>query len=57
MRITAMAWQLREAARRAIEAGDHRRACGLALDAERVQPTPVGGSLVVLAKWLEATAR
>ncbi len=57
MRITAMSWQLREAARRAIEAGDHGRACRLALHAERVQQTPCGGSLLVLAKWLEATAR
>jgi hypothetical protein len=57
MRITAMSWQLREAARRAIEAGDHGRACGLALLAERVQRTPCGGSLLVLAKWLKATAR
>jgi predicted amidophosphoribosyltransferase len=54
MQWAVASWRSREAARCAIEGGDYRRASRLALDAERLQRTPCGGALLMLATWLEA---
>ncbi len=54
MRLSAAAWRLREAARQALETGGHSSAVRLASEAQRLQHTPVGAGLRVLALWLES---
>jgi hypothetical protein len=54
MRLAVRAWQLRQAARRALDAGEGRRAFGLASQAQQVQRTPGGESLRLLSAWLLA---
>jgi hypothetical protein len=52
MRLTVKAWQLRQAARQALEAGDVERALGLAMEAQGVQGTGSGEALLLLGAWL-----
>jgi hypothetical protein len=52
MRLTVKAWQLRQAARQALEAGDVERALGLAMEAQGVQGTGSGEALRLLGAWL-----
>jgi hypothetical protein len=52
MGLMAGAWRLREAARRAIAAGDPGRARALALRAQEICRTPDGGRLETLSSWL-----
>jgi hypothetical protein len=54
MRLAVEAWRLRQAARRALERGDHERALGLASDAQHVHHTPCGDALRRLTAWLTA---
>jgi len=54
MLLTARAWRLRQAARRALRAGEFQRARRLALAAQKVHRTPVGEFLRALSAWLEA---
>lgn len=56
MTLLASAWKLRQAARRALEAGDYRRARELAEQAQRYCATPTGRDLESLAGWLGAQA-
>ena len=51
MLLAAEAWKLREAARRALLAGNWKTALRLAEDAGRVQRTPAGESLRLLSEW------
>jgi predicted amidophosphoribosyltransferase len=48
MLLTVKAWQLRQAARQALNAGDLERALGLATEAQRVQSTESGEALRLL---------
>jgi hypothetical protein len=52
MLLAARAWQLREAARRSLHAGEFDRANKLAIAAQKLQFTPCGESLRLLAAWL-----
>jgi len=52
MRLTVKAWQLRESARRALQAGDVGRALGLANEAQAIQGAGSGGALRLLCAWL-----
>lgn len=54
MRLVAHAWRLRESARDALANGAVDRARDLVLQAERLQPTPQGERLRMLADWLVA---
>lgn len=54
MAIAARAWQLRGAARRALEAGDFAAAHDLARHAWRLHHTPAGEGLFRLTEWLAA---
>jgi hypothetical protein len=51
MRIAAEAWRLREAARRALVAGEFELAFELAGNAQRTQATPAGEALLRLGAW------
>jgi hypothetical protein len=53
MRLTVKAWQLRQAARQALDAGDAERARGLAMEAQGVQRTENGEALRLLGAWLK----
>ena len=53
MLLTVKAWQLRQAARQALEAGDVERGLGLALEAQGVQSTESGEALRLLSAWLK----
>jgi hypothetical protein len=60
MRIAAEAWRLREAARRAMVAGEFELALELAGSAQRTQATPAGEALLrlgVAISTLEARSR
>lgn len=52
MRLTVKAWQLRQAARQALGAGDAERALGLASEAQAIQSTGNGEALGLLGAWL-----
>jgi len=54
MRLTVKAWQLRQAARQALDAGDAERARGLAMEAQGVQRTENGEALRLLGAWLKS---
>lgn len=56
MRLAVKAWQLRQGARQALEAGALERALGLASEAQHVHRTPSGEALCVLIGWLSARA-
>ena len=53
MRLTVQAWQLRQAAREALDAGDVDRALGLATEAQGIQDTESGEALRLLGAWLK----
>lgn len=53
MRLTVEAWQLRQAARQALDAGEVERALGLASEAQGVQGTGSGEVLRLLGAWLK----
>jgi hypothetical protein len=53
MRLSVEAWQLRRAARQALDAGDVDRALGLATEAQGVQGTGNGEALRLLGAWLK----
>jgi len=53
MRLAVNAWQLRQAARRALEGGDLERALRLALEAQGAQATDGGEALRLLGAWLK----
>ena len=52
MLLTVKSWQLRQAARQALRAGDLERALGLAIEAQGIQSTGSGEALRLLAEWL-----
>lgn len=52
MRLAVEAWQLRQAARQALETGDVQRALALAIDAQGTQSTGSGEALQLLAAHL-----
>jgi hypothetical protein len=54
MLLAAKAWQLREAARRSLNAGEFERAHELAIEAQKLQFTPCGESLRLLSAWLSS---
>jgi hypothetical protein len=54
MMLAVQAWQLRQAARQALEAGDVERALGLATQAQGIQDTGSGEALRLLGAWLQA---
>jgi hypothetical protein len=51
MRIAAEAWRLREAARKALNAGEFELAIRLAGSAQRTQATPAGAALLRIGTW------
>jgi hypothetical protein len=53
MLLAVGAWQLRQAARHALDAGDVERAQGLAIEAQGVQGTESGEALRLLSAWLK----
>jgi hypothetical protein len=53
MVLSVEAWQLRQAARQALNAGDLERALGLATEAQGIQSTGSGEALRLLAAWLK----
>ena len=53
MILSVKAWQLREKARQALEAGDLERALGLAGEAQGIQVTDSGEALRLLGAWLK----
>jgi len=53
MRLSGNAWQLRQAARQALDAGDMERALALAIDAQGLQSTGSGEALRLLCAWLQ----
>jgi len=53
MLLAVKAWELRQAARQALDAGDVERALGLAIEAQGIQDTESGGALRLLAAWLK----
>ena len=56
MGLAAGAWRLREAARRAIAAGDLARARALASEAQDICRTPAGRDLEMVGSWLAAAS-
>ena len=52
MLLTVKAWQLRQAARQALDAGDAGRALELAIEAQGTQGTGSGEALRLLGAWL-----
>jgi len=52
MVLAAKAWQLREAARTAVAAGEFGRASELASKAQQAQSTRAGEVLLTLGEWL-----
>jgi hypothetical protein len=57
MLLTVKAWQLRQAARQALDAGDVRLALALATEAQGTQNTDSGEALRLLGAWLALQAR
>lgn len=57
MRLATHAWRLRESARDALASRAIDRARDLLSQAERLQPTPRGARLRMLAGWLAAVER
>ena len=57
MLLAVKAWQLRQAARQALAAGDADRALGLATEAQGIQGTESGEALRLLSAWLRTDAR
>ena len=57
MLLAVKSWQLRQAARQALEAGDVDRALGLATEAQAIQGTQRGEALRLLSAWLRTDAR
>lgn len=53
MALAVTAWQLRQAARQALDAGDVERAMTLATEAQGVQGTESGEALRLLCAWLK----
>ncbi len=53
MRLAVKAWQLRQAARQALDAGDVGRALALAVEAQGTQNTDSGEALRLLGAWLK----
>ena len=53
MMLAVQAWQLRQAARQALDAGDIQRALGLATQAQGIQDTGSGEALRLLGAWLQ----
>jgi hypothetical protein len=53
MLLAVRAWQLRQAARRALDAGDVDRGLGLAAEAQGLQATGSGAALRLLGAWLK----
>jgi len=53
MLLAVKAWQLRQAARQALEAGDVERALGFAIEAQAIQGTEGGEALRLLGAWLK----
>jgi hypothetical protein len=56
MVLTVKAWQLRQAARQALEAGEPERALELVSEAQGTQNTGGGEALRLLAVWLKTAA-
>ena len=54
MRLSVRAWQLRQAARKALDAGDLDGALEFATQAQDVQSTESGEALHLLAAWLKS---
>jgi hypothetical protein len=57
MRLTVKAWRLRQAARRALDAGDVEGALGFAGEAQDIQSTESGEALRLLCAWWKAAGR
>lgn len=53
MLLAVKAWQLRQAARQALDNGDVERALGLASEAQGIQGTESGEALRLLGAWLK----
>jgi predicted amidophosphoribosyltransferase len=53
MVLAVKSWQLREAAREALAAGDVERALGLATEAQGIQGTDSGEAVRLLGAWLQ----
>jgi predicted amidophosphoribosyltransferase len=53
MLLAVKAWQLRQAARQALDTGDVERALGLATEAQGIQGTESGEALRLLGAWLK----
>jgi hypothetical protein len=53
MLLAVKAWQLRQATRQALDAGDVERALGLAIEAQGIQGTESGEALRLLGAWLK----
>ena len=53
MLLAVKAWQLRQAARQELGAGNVERALGLAIEAQGTQETGSGASLRLLSTWLK----
>ena len=53
MLLAVKAWQLRQAARQALEAGNVERALGFAIEAQGIQGTDGGEALRLLGAWLK----
>ncbi|MGA2724052.1 MAG: hypothetical protein ABSG79_16785 [Bryobacteraceae bacterium] len=56
MLLTVKAWQLRQSARRALNAGDAERALELALEAQGIQSTESGEALRLLSAWVNTVS-
>jgi len=54
MLLTVRAWQLRQAARQALDAGEVERAVELAGEAQGIQHTERGEALRLLGAWLKS---
>jgi hypothetical protein len=53
MRLAVHAWQSRQAARQALDAGEVERALGFAIEAQGAQGTGSGEALRLLGAWLK----
>lgn len=53
MVLAVKSWQLRQAARQALDAGEVQRALGLATEAQGIQDTGSGEALRLLCAWLD----
>ena len=57
MLLAVQAWQLRQAARQALDAGELERAVELAVEAQGIQGTEGGEALRLLGAWLLADVK